>query len=440
MHYRRLALAKSRYLRDAKRGSAGSGVLLADAPAGDYPFDQRGALLVRHGPPENIVSTHTIASLPNETWIYDIPGEGPAMFHFVVLRGSQDYSLVSDITKIISPDAITDERNNALLAILQDRIPYEPKYQTAATRLRGMFARNMTLALDGTEIRSVLESIDAGYRRDARQAMRIDTYRHAYEDDIEFLHDVFTFRSPFARTELTAAFAMPVKELIPMRGSAGTRYAFKMSVILIDTLQGTVTRADTTIEYDARRQMDMNEYVRLHVTLPVIPSEHTEYKLVAEDIGSGRGAMVSGVQRLRDYASTERLLVSDVVLAIPDSAGDWQRGSQKLALALPRSFGASRPFTAFYEVYNFKAGEPYTTSITVTQIDNGGIKGLLGGKASPISVSFAGTAAPDANGVMQEVRQVATDLQPGRYRMNVEVRATGSGRTAATETIFTVTN
>jgi hypothetical protein len=122
---------------------------------------------------------------------------------------------------------------------------------------------------------------------------------------------------------------------------------------------------------------------------------------------------------------------------MPDTAGDWQRGDQKLALALPRRFEAARPFTVFSEVYNFMPGEEYTTQINVTAI-KGGIKGVLGGGAAPIDVRFDGVASPDANRVQQEIRRIATQLEGGRYRMTVTVNGKTSHRTAVTETVFTV--
>ncbi|MEO5509219.1 MAG: GWxTD domain-containing protein [Longimicrobiales bacterium] len=442
-HYRRLAVAKQRYVRNSSRGTGGNGVLLPDAPAGKYPYDQRGVVLVRHGPPVAVVTTQTPGALPNETWVYNIPDQGAQLFHFVALRGSSDYALVSDITKAIDPRATTTYRNNALIDLLQDRVAFEPKYQIAASRLLAVFQRQPAVPLEDTNVRNILETFDAEYRRGAREALRTESHRHEYEGDIKYLHDIFTFRTPFSRTEVTAAFAVPAGDLVPLVGSAGTRYALRLSVILLDTLQGTVTRADTAIEIDARRQLTNGEYLRANVTLPVIPSEHVVYKLAVEDVVGGRGSLVGGRRALRDYGNADRLLVSDIVLALPDTAGEWVRGSQRLALALPRSFSAARPFTVFYEVYNFLPGEAYSTRITVTPIDGGAgrrIKSIVGGGAKPIQVTFDGVAAPDGSNVMQEVRQVATELATGRYRMTIEITGKTSGRTASTQTEFTVTD
>jgi GWxTD domain-containing protein len=442
MHYRRVAVAKQRYLRNSRRGSAGSGILTADKPVGTYPFDQRGVILIRHGVPLTIVSTHAPGVLPNETWVYDLPGIGRQLFNFAILRGSQDYVLVSDITKVIDPINNVEGfmvRNQVLLQALQDRVQYDPSYRSVLGRLQGIFNRTPNIRLDDGSVRAAMSSAEAEYRKGAREALRTDTYRHAYEDSIPFLHDVFTMRSPFSRTELTAAVALPARDMIPLIGSAGTRYGVRLSVILIDTLQQSVTRADTTIVIDEGRLLASNDYVRAHVTLPVIPSAHTLYKIAAEDIVSGRGALIDGNHALRDYSSSERLLVSDIVLAIPDSAGEWVRGNERLALALPRSFEPAHPFTVFYELYNLKPGEAYTTHITVSQT-GGGVRGLLGGNARPIDVRFDGIAQPDASGIQHEIRRLGSDLGEGTYKLTVEVIAKGSSRTATTETVFTVTN
>jgi GWxTD domain-containing protein len=443
MHYRRLALAKQRYLRDSKRGTSGSGILTADKAAGVYPFDQRGVILIRHGAPLAILTTHSPGVVPNETWVYDLPVIGRQLFNFAILRGSQEYVLVADITKLLDPVNSTVEtayiRNSALLQVLQDRVQYDPSYRAALGRLTGIFNSTPTVRLDDGSVRAAMSSAEADYRQGAREALRTDSYRHAYEDSVAFLHDIFTMRSPFSRTELTAAIALPVRDLVPLTGSAGTKFGVRIGVMLIDTLKQSVTRVDTTIVVDEGRLLATNDYVRTHVTLPVIPSAHTVYKISAEDIVSGRGGLIDGKHALRDYSSSERLLVSDIVLAMPDSAGEWVRGSQRLALALPRSFEPAHPFTVFYEVYNFKPGEAYTTRVTVTPT-GGGVRNLIGSRPKPIVVSFQGVASPDSNGIQQEVRQVASDLQPGSYKLTVEVTAKGSMRTAVTETMLTVTD
>ncbi|HEX6694104.1 MAG TPA: GWxTD domain-containing protein [Longimicrobiales bacterium] len=441
-HYKRLEIARRSYVKGSTRGASGFGVLLVDRPAGDYPFDDRGAILIRHGPPEAVVSTQAPGTLPNETWAYDLPGIGPQLFHFVTLAGTQEYALVSDITTAIDPAASRTSfgnlRNRALLSLLQDRIPLDQRYQVAAARINTMLVRQPMLPLDGTDVRAALENMDAEYRTGARRALRTDTYRRPYEGALSFLHDVFAFRTPFSRTELTAAFAVPASQLEPLAASNNSRFALKLSAILLDTLQGTVTRMDTTVEVQLAQPPGPRDYVHAHVTLPVIPSEHTVYTLVAEDMVGGRGSSVDGSRRLRDFSSSENLLVSDIVLARPSAAGEWRRGDQTFRLALPRSFAPSSPFTVFYEVYNFEPGERFSTHISAVPVNRSTLQRVFGGGPRPVDVRFDGIASPGSDGVQQEVREVATELEPGRYRMTITVTAQGSRRTAVTETLFEV--
>jgi GWxTD domain-containing protein len=441
-HYRRLAVAQQRYVRNSLRGSAGNGTLTTSLPAGTYPFDQRGVMYVRHGEPVTVVSTQSRGVLPNETWVYNIPDAGAQIFHFAALRGASDFVLISDITKAIDPAANLDDRNRALITLLQDRIPFESTYQTAAMRIRSLLSTNPGLPLDGTDIRNVLAASDADYRKGARETLKTDSYRKDYDDKINYVSDVFTFRTPLGRTEITAAFAVPVKDVQPMAASNGTRYALNLSLIVLDTLLGNVTRRDTSVVIETPLKLEPADYLRAHITMPVVPTQFAKYRLVVEDVVSGNGETTADDKKLKDYANTDRLLISDIVLAAPDSAGDWQRGAQHLALALPRTFEPSHPFTVFYEIYNLQKNEPFTTHIAVTPLGSAAgrrIKDILGSSAQPIQVSFDAVAATDANNVQQEVRQLASSLPPGRYRITVEVTGSVSHRTATADVEFTVT-
>src|SRR5690606_7030023 len=142
---------------------------------------------------------------------------------------------------------------------------------------------------------------------------------------------------------------------------------------------------------------------------------------------------------VRDYTDTG-VMVSDIVLAHPDSVGGWRRGDATFALALPREFARERPFTIYYEAYNIPAGSTFSTRIVVEREDRGGVvgtlRGLFGGGGSTIDVRFDDVAAPDEDGVIAQSRELATDLGQGRYRMSVTV--TTGGRSATSEAVFEV--
>lgn len=429
-HYRRLTKARQRYVRNSIRGTDGAGVLLSGEAPDRFPFDDRGVLLIRHGEPLEVASTSNRAVHPNETWVYDLPGIGRQMFHFVALRGSQNYSLVSDLLRALDQTSTSDpiERNAGVVSLLADRAPFDSRYQAVLGRLRNLLREFPGEDLRGTEVRSMLEVPDNAYQRGARIALQTDSHERRFRQPLPFLHDVFTFRTPEGRTDLTAVFAVPAG----MVGLA-TSPSLRVSVIAVDTLLNLVTRRDTTL---AAQRSGRDMYVRTHLTMAALPSDNTVYRLVVEDTASGRGGIARGGTDVRDY-STSGMMISDIVLALPDSAGDWRRGSVGLALALPRTFSADRPFTVFYEIYNLPADRPYSTRVTVEQLGNTRFRRLLGGGGPRIDVRFGDVARVDGLGHIQESRQLATDLPVGRYRMTVLVTA-GDGLSARRVTEFEV--
>jgi hypothetical protein len=290
-------------------------------------------------------------------------------------------------------------------------------------------------------MRSMLERADADYRATARRALAEDVYFPRFDRALPFHFDIFSFRTPFGRTDLTAAFAIPAEAVAANRVESGHVYPIALSVILYDTVQGTVTRQDTVHRIRTDRLLGTGEFLRPHVVQPVISSEHTVYRVVVRNPLVGAGTIYAGDTRIRDLGG-QNLLISDLVLAEPDSTGDWIRGDLRLALTLPRTFRPGRPFQLFYEVYNLSAGAGYRTQLRVDPIDRGGlfnrVKRLFGGGPPHIDLRFEDTAAPDADGVVQEIRDMGTDLPPGRYRMRLTITDSQSGLSAETETTFDV--
>jgi tetratricopeptide (TPR) repeat protein len=441
-HYRRLTAARTRYVRNSGRGTDGVGVLLDGEEQHDFPFDDRGIVLIRHGEPRSIVRTGTRGTLPNESWFYDLPGQGEQLFHFVARRGTQNFSLARDLLQALDPERGVDAstRATAVLGLISDRAPYEQRYQAIIPRLTRLLQAAPTIDISGTEVRSLLELADAEYRPGARAAMRTDTHVRTYTGDLPYHHDVFTFRTPESRTDLTAAFAIPAGGVDARSIAGGVEYAVRLSVIVTDTLFDVVTRRDTVHRFRFARRLADSEFLRTNLSLPVQPSDDAIYRLVVADSASGRGRLETGSSDVRDYADAG-LMVSDIVLAHPDSVGDWRRGDATFALALPRVFERERPFTVYYEVYNLHADRSYSTRIVVEPAGRRGFLSrlgrLFGGGGAIINVRFDDVAAPTADGVVAESRELASDLAAGTYRMTVTVTTPDGGR-AVTESTFVV--
>jgi GWxTD domain-containing protein len=442
-HYGRLAIARREYLRNSRRGAASAGVLVDELAANPSPFDDRGLILIRRGVPQHVVSTTQDGVLPNETWIYTEPGaSADRIFHFAALRGARDFSLISDLLQAVDPvtaRGAVDRQDNAILQLLEDRALYEPGYQAAVGRVRQLLAQGYRV--DGTEIRSTLEQVDADYRHQVRQALGTDVQFARFDRSIDFHYDLFAFRTPFGRTDLTAGFAVQAVDLAAEEmGGGRVAYPLLVSLILIDTLADVVTRRDTLERVEVAARLGPGDFVRTHVELPVIASENTIYRVAVRSPAIGSGSVRNGGAVLRDFGGAG-LQVSDLVLAEPDSIGDWVRGAIRLTLTLPRRYPPGRPFTLFYEVYNLPTDARYRTHVRVESAGRGAfgrIRALFGGGGPRIDVRYEDVADPDADGVIQEVRRVDTGLPPGRYRMRVTVENEATGERAESAAEFEV--
>jgi GWxTD domain-containing protein len=449
-HYQRLALARRDYLRNSSRGVDGSGVLLSRSWVDNSPFDDRGIVLLKRGLPHSVVRTRSDGVLSNETWVYPGLEGGNQMFHFVALRGSRDFNLVSDLLQALDPvlDPIGDKSrfDRAVITLIADRGAFEPRYQTLAARLPSELAtlRDANV-LDATGVRNMVRTmvsgVDADYRREARVSLSGDSYTARFDRALPFHYDLFTFRAPFGRTDLTAAFAAPAEGVAALEVDDRFVYPMSVSVILMDTLTDEVMRTDTVLRIRPERIIGPGDFVRGYVTMPVVPSEHTVYRMVVRNTPIDAGAVYAGDIALRDYTGLG-IQISDLVLASPAGNGGWTRGDVALDVTLPRRFTPDNPFTLYYEIYNLEADDPYSTHLRVESDGGGGIFGgikrLFGFGGPRVDLRFDDRATLADDGAIREIRDLGTDLPPGRYRMTVTIVNQRTYEEASSQTILDV--
>lgn len=459
-HYKRLADATEKYRRIGKRGAPADGAVLNNEFAVDQlPFDDRGAIYVRHGKPIEIVRTSSPDLRPNESWVYRRPDGKYQMYNFVVLRSGTDYRLVADIFQAMDPstqafpfDAVQD--------MLKDRGAYEPRYYKLATRLEQVRhnawmagamqalgsesgAQNGAAAATGgmQDIGTQRQLIAETNRLAAREAARTDSDQPDFERDLPFYYDLINLKGAKGKTDVTAAVAVPGSSLQPQQVQGDYVYSVELSLILVDTTAHTIARNDTAISVRSRRILGDGEYVRLTSAVTAAPSSSVVHRVVVKDLARpGRGQLYGGDLKVRSFAG-QALSISDVVLAEPES-GTWKRGDVRLGLVPPRQFTEGLPLRLFYELYNLPKDTHYRTEITIAPTEApvgfARLKKLFGGSGGTIRLSFEGAATPAADGIVQESRKVTTALKPGRYRVSIKVTNLTNNETTAAETRFLV--
>ncbi len=449
-HYQRLSFAQKKYRRKSMRGADPSDALLHIRSSDKLEYDDRGIIYIRHGKPDEVVSSASINLRPNESWVYHAIDRKPQLVHFITLPDAPDFHLVDDILKAVDMST-TGFNSIPVVQLLEDRVAYEPRYGLMIARLQearsDVMAASMTTRGGTADIMETLTNlgvqaatVSADERMLALNMVRSDSDRPHFDADLPFFYDVYTFRGTKGRTDITAAMAIPGQMLEPRDGNDAS-YALRLSLIVLDSTAGRVERSDTVFHFSASKPLVAGQHLRTQVQLAATPSPSASYRVVASNFSESisKGQMYGAPLPIPDYSGTH-LMLSDIVLAEAEPGGSWKRGKLSLRLVPPRQFPRSKPLTLFYEIYNLAEGAAYRTEVSIFASDKGGglgkLKRMFGGKHG-MSFAFEGTAS-NADGAIQELRRLAPDLPAGRYRIQVKVTDLASVVVAQKERDFVV--
>jgi tetratricopeptide (TPR) repeat protein len=455
-HYRRLAEAQQRFRRTGKRGGAPLGSMLQQKyDVEQLPFDERGIIYVRHGTPEQVIRTANLDLRPNESWAYTLPSGKQQLFHFVVLRDGTDYRLVEDILLAMDPSA-AELPYDGVIRLLEDRAAYDARYNLMAARFNSMLnakRRGSVASVQGRggaaadvavgmlqNIAQTRETLATENRAAALRALVTDSDRPIFAAPLPFYYDVYTFKGQNARTDVTAAIAIPASSLEARQVNGAFVYSLQLSLIVVDTVSGAVSRRDTTHHFRSNKPLSAGEHLRMHADLSAPASRSTIHRIVIRDLArESHGQLYGGGTVVPAYESSA-LMISDIVLAEP-GGGVWHRGNAELALVPPRQFLEGEPLTLFYELYNLPAGATYDTEIVLapsaTSSGFARLKRVLGGDGT-IRLRFSGQAAPARLGYVQEIRRVSTELKPGKYSVQIRVTNLANQQVVQTSREFVV--
>lgn len=418
-HYRRLRVALDQYRRHAKRGSPPANALNLRR-VGDRRLDERGQIYVRHGPPSEIIRTPFTTQ--NESWVYDDGDDEFRLFHFI---------------KYNSP--FNGEGGNYADYVLIHTLPCSGRYLDD----RGDFdVRLRRLSHRCNRTRSAEASLYM--RREARTALATDTHRPDFALDLPFHYDVHTFRGPDGQTEIVTAVAVPVDALAGARAGDDPLEpvdTLRLRVAVVDTTLWWAERDDVLLGVPAAVADPRGGFVRGHLSLVSTPGAELLHRVLVSD-GGGAGR-ITGADLTVPWYGSDRLTLSDLLMAEADVSGTYVRGGHALALVPTRDYRGGT-FRLYYEVYNLPADVAYDTEITIERDGGGGvigaIKGLFGGgPPDPIRVRFQDVAQPDADGAVREDRRIEAAVDSGHeYRISVRVVRRDTGEEVVAERTFLV--
>ncbi len=171
--------------------------------------------------------------------------------------------------------------------------------------------------------------------------------------------------------------------------------------------------------------------------LPVEPLAGYHRITVADAFGEA-GQTYGGSSTVRGFPA-DTLLISDIMLAVANVQGSWQRGDRRLTPLPPAKVRQGERFDFFYEIYGLKPGARYVTELTIRRTSNergwNPLRSILGTKHQ-ITLRFREEAPQDAAAAVRQLRQLGTGLTAGDYAIRVKVTDVESGRSAISERMF----
>jgi len=412
-HWRRLGQAVKRFPRKVDGPSPSLALTLERL---DSPFDDRGAIFVRHGEPDEVIWTWSnnklavnvtacpapkgsrtggnVAFRGNESWVYTNPDGSRVMYHFARCFDFPDYVLLHGVPC------------NADNPWVAERMGYD------------------------IELTNCGPMTDERIQREARAALASDSHRPRFERTLPMVFDLLAFRGSGGRTDLLAPLAVAADSLTTGTAGSQTVYGFDLTLAVVDTASGAIARLDTTVLARNAARLPPGHMLRTHAQLTAQPTADAQLRLTVRGrFDDGEGSFYGAQMRVPDYAG-DSLMVSSIVLATTDASGSWRRGSHALTL-MPLGQFEGGEFRVFFEIYNLEAERTYITEVTVEPTGRRG--------PQPLRLRFQDFARPETDGVVRDVRRVETGLPPGRYRITVQVTDPQALRSARAEREFVVT-
>lgn len=433
-HYRRAARAAALF---DPPGTGSGGVNTDDifwrVADRRLPFDDRGIVFVRRGPPldEMRGSPDLFSGLPNMVWSYRRADGSADIFYFA--KPWQTGSAY----RMVAPPACGAERASAA-SFAPGPATGEAGWVAEHAGRQGELNQAVTSCFGGDAFtRRANRSLNRiAQRRAVLDALGVESPRRPFQRPVDAIFDFYTFRGEDGRTEVVTALAIPL----------GTRSAqeFELRTTFADENSGVVGRRsasshDTTTVVPATVDGEGAVWGFAHTATQVEPTEGTAFRVVLEDTrDADRGGLWGGTVRVPSYRGST-LLMSDVVVAATGPAG-WTRGGTSMPLHPGRSYASGEAMVLFYELYELEPGQGYRTELTIEPERRGMVQRLAGlfGGGNRISLSFDGRAPDDLRGALQQQRTLRTELEPGEYRLRVEVRS-DDGESATRERRLVIT-
>ena len=428
-HMRRIATASRLYVAPGTgSGASGDGDVLRSTALRALPYDDRGLVYVRRGPPlqELRVQSDIFSELPSMTWLYAGVEGGVDAFHFAKsLNSGSGFRLV--VAPACATDYAGNPRNFDAVAVAGGWVLTSAGTSSDVTR-----AAVSCFSGDAQTRRANAALNSIAMRREAIRALAMESPREPFDRAMPAFFDFFMFRGPDGITEVITPIVVPV--------GAGATQPVDMLITFADRGGGVVRRDATSSTTRANVQpsilSDGETWGVAYARTMVPPASAATFRVVLRDpADAGRGGMWGGVVSVRSFTG-RGLRMSDLVVSGP-GPGTFTRGSTRLFLLPGRSFAPGSNAAIFYELYDLEQGTTYRTELTLRP-ENESLgarvwRALTG--AGEVRIRFDSPVPEDAGATLQELRSLGLPEEEGRYTLTVRVSDAHGGFAEATRSV-----
>ncbi len=426
-HCRRLTHAESNFWFDGVRSWANnpdkSGYLT-------YPkvydlndeFNDKGLIYIRHGEPDDIAKTSN-RSTSNESWYYKPRHDrGKLIFHFVI------------------EERVATGNNWRLTPIIADRVMLQDRVGWDAKLDRLYMALDAAADEDNQgEIHSLVNQLSDESEQVVQYAMSTDF--HTYEKSVSRFDMPFVISSlrGFGRkTHVEVYFGVPLSRL---DDGSNQILEFEHGAGIYDRNWQRLARSFEKVRLTPAESEHVHNGIFIQkYDFLVQPGDYniSFYASDEQESRIGREQVLASIPDLQSSA----LALSDPIPAfdiLPTAEGTpFDKGEITIVPNPTREFSLDEPVFIYYEIYNLSPDEEGETrfriknEMTLEKGDSGGIFGFLsGGGKKSISIQNERTGRkPDA---VEYTSFNVGKLEPGDYRLRVEIEDLVSGETVEKE-------
>ena len=400
-HYRRLLFARRNFALTVSRRFYGP----ADAyRSKGLEIDDRGVIYVRHGAPAERLRPFVFGLMPNESWRFD-RAEGDLLFHFSSGWDSSgggdlyDYRLVESVLDLRGATEAPEDQlllSRQSLSAVYGRMLNWGRFGATRSRARERGIGQASIAIGTTT----------------------DSHELRFSGTLGAVADLVAVGSTDGGIIGHLVFAVAEPGTRPEREAGGPRYTVRVRAVAGDTAGRPFANADTTIVFRPSAPLGRSQYLIGRIELP-LPAGLWTWR-AALQLGDSLGVVLRW-DTVRVSAPGPAPALSDLALGVRGASAAWEPSPRDTVLLTPFDLFRERSeVELYYEVTGTTAGDSYRHEIAVYRMK--GESGNAEGRPA-VTLGFDERAAGPllrSHRVLQLAR-----LKPGRYLLEVQVRAPG---------------